>query len=60
MKLTGKQIKEIADISDGADVELSEWKNGMSVRVQRLEDNFLVRVYPDGKTVTFAKQQEKS
>lgn len=56
MRLTGAQVKAIAEVSDGANVTLSPLsglpgERGI-IKVHRLEDDLIVRVEGDGTMST--------
>jgi hypothetical protein len=51
MRLTGAQVTEIAEIFDGADVEIDDSFTQIAnyVLVSRAEDELLVRIFEDGR-----------
>lgn len=58
MKLTGQQIREIHDISDGTEVTLNRTKGQDHVDVERVEDGLRVRVHPNGSMTTLQEARD--
>ena len=59
MRLTGEQVKVIANISDGANVVVTNFGTYPSVRVHRIEDDLIVNVDTDGAVTTLKESREE-
>lgn len=59
MRLTGAQVREIAEISDGADITLQKQKGDSLVWVHRLEDDLRLPIGADGKVVPISADDQR-